>query len=230
MSSLPWLHDSDFEFPDPASALKEPNGLLAAGGNLTPERLLEAYRRGIFPWYEEGQPILWWTPDPRMVLFPKELHISRSLAKTLKKTAFQVTTDQCFRAVITACAEKRPDSRGTWITAEMINAYCTLHAKSAAHSVEVWNAGKLVGGLYGLAMGPVFFGESMFSLKDNASKIAFAHLVTKLGALDYKLVDCQVSSKYLGSFGAREISRAEFMSYLPKSADYSRNRGHWPLK
>ena len=230
MSSLPWLHDRDFEFPDPSSALREPNGLLAAGGSLAPERLIEAYGKGIFPWFEEGQPILWWTPDPRMVLFPENLHISKSLARAMKKSSWRFTSDTAFREVITACAGARPNARGTWITPGIIEAYCTLHAMGVAHAVEVRAGDELIGGLYGLAMGDVFFGESMFSHRDNAAKFAFAWLVPKLQALGYRLVDCQVSSAFLTSFGANEISRAEFMTLLPKSADYGRNKAHWPLQ
>lgn len=230
MSSLPWLHDEGFEFPEPSSALREPNGLLAAGGSLAPERLVEAYSKGIFPWFEAGQPILWWTPDPRMVLFPGELHVGRTLAKAMRKSTHRFTTDQAFRAVMTACAGARRNARGTWITPEMIDAYCTLHAMGVAHSVEVWDGKNLVGGLYGLAMGNVFFGESMFSRQDNTAKFAFAWLVPKLADLGYRLIDCQVSSPFLAGFGAREIPRAEFLELLPGSADYGRNREHWPLQ
>jgi len=230
MSSLPWLNNENFEFPAPDSALAEPNGLLAAGGNLAPERLIEAYSKGIFPWFEDGQPILWWTPDPRMVLYPDELHISRSLAKAMRKSEFDICTDTAFAHVISACADTRTYSQGTWITVEMIEAYCRLHELGVAHSVEVYEGDTLVGGLYGLAIGDVFFGESMFSRRTNASKLAFAWLVPKLGALGYRLVDCQVSSPFLASFGAREIPRSEFLTQLPKSTDYGRNRLHWPLQ
>ncbi len=230
MSTLPWLNDSDFFFPDAESALEEPNGLLAAGGNLAPERLIEAYSKGVFPWFEEDQPILWWTPDPRMVLFPEELHISRSLSRAMKKSTLELTSDQAFDKVMQACAGRRPYSSGTWITNEMIDAYCALHTMGVAHSIEAWDEGKLVGGLYGLAIGEVFFGESMFSLQDNASKIAFASTVQKLRSLGYRLIDCQVSSPFLASFGAREIPRREFITMLPHSADYGRNKGHWPLQ
>lgn len=230
MSSLPWLNADNFEFPDPDSALQEPNGLLAAGGSLEPQRLLEAYCKGIFPWFEEDQPILWWTPDPRMVLYPDELHISRSLARTLKKHPFRVSSDEAFHDVVMACSGERANSSGTWITREMIEAYCELHALGIAHSVEVWEDQVLIGGLYGLAIGSVFFGESMFSHQDNASKIAFVTLVKKLEALGYTLVDCQVSSPFLASLGAREISRRDFMNQLPKSPDCSRNQAHWPLQ
>jgi leucyl/phenylalanyl-tRNA---protein transferase len=230
MSSLPWLNDNDFKFPDPDTALKEPNGLLAAGGSLAPENLLQAYSQGIFPWFEEDQPILWWSPDPRMVLYPEELHISKSLAKAMKKSSLRISSDEAFREVITACAGERPYSDDTWITETMIDAYCTLHTMGVAHSIEAWDGDKLVGGLYGLAIGEVFFGESMFSYQDNASKIAFATLIEKLGSLNYKLIDCQVSSAFLSSFGAREISRVDFMTQLPKNMEYGRNKTHWPLQ
>ena len=230
MSSLPWLKDSDFVFPEADSALQEPNGLLAAGGSLAPERLIEAYSKGIFPWFEEDQPILWWTPDPRMVLFPEELHISRSLSRAMKKSTLELTSDQAFDKVMLACAGRRPYSSGTWITNEMIDAYCALHTMGVAHSIEAWDEGTLVGGLYGLAIGEVFFGESMFSHQDNASKIAFASTVQKLGRLGYQLIDCQVSSEFLASFGAREVPRKDFIIMLPQSADYGRNKAHWPLQ
>ncbi len=230
MSSLPWLHDEDFTFPDPTSALVEPNGLLAAGGDLAPERLIEAYSKGIFPWFEASQPILWWTPDPRMVLLPKELHISRTLAKLIRNSDCSISSDQAFRDVITACAGKRLNARGTWITPEMIDAYCTLHVLGAAHSVEVWEGKTLVGGLYGIAMGDVFFGESMFSRRPNASKLAFAWLVPRLEKLGYRLIDCQISSDFLAGFGAREIPRAEFLKLLSGSTEYGRNKAHWALQ
>lgn len=230
MSSLPWLNDDNFSFPDPSSALKEPNGLLAAGGSLTPQHLLDAYSKGIFPWFEEDQPILWWTPDPRMVLYPAELHISKSLAKAIKQSDLRISSDEAFAQVIRACAGKRPYSEGTWITAEMIDAYCTLHDLGAAHSIEAWNGEELVGGLYGLAIGNVFFGESMFSHQSNASKIAFATAVQQMEKLGYTIIDCQVSNPFLESFGAREIKREDFMKQLPKSEDYGRNKTHWPLQ
>ena len=230
MSSLPWLNADNFDFPSPESALKEPNGLLAAGGSLEPGRILEAYCKGIFPWFEEGQPILWWTPDPRMVLYPDELHISRSLARTLKKQPFRISSDEAFRDVVMSCAVERPNSSGTWITEEMLEAYCELHEMGIAHSVEVWKESEMIGGLYGLAIGSVFFGESMFSFERNASKIAFVSLVQKLEVLGYSLIDCQVASPFLASFGAREIPRNDFMTELPKSPDYSRNQTHWPLQ
>ncbi|MDH5594857.1 MAG: leucyl/phenylalanyl-tRNA--protein transferase, partial [Gammaproteobacteria bacterium] len=167
-------------FPDVEQALTEPEGLLAVGGDLSPERLLEAYRRGIFPWYSEDQPVLWWSPNPRSVLFPDKLKISRSLKKTLNKNLYTVTLDTAFRDVMVACAQPRKDGNGTWITPDMIDAYCTLFEQGHAHSVETWLNDELVGGLYGIAIGKVFFGESMFSKKTDASKVAFTKLVQQL--------------------------------------------------
>jgi leucyl/phenylalanyl-tRNA--protein transferase len=210
-----WLKQDDLTFPDPGHALKEPNGLLAIGGDLSLERLLAAYKLGIFPWYEAGQPILWWSPDPRMVLFPDELHISKSLHKFLQKKVFKVSFNQNFPAVISACAKQRGRNRsGTWITDEMQQAYINLHKTGWAHSVEVWNENELVGGLYGIAIGSIFFGESMFSTQGNASKVAFVHLIQYLQKLNFKLIDCQVSSEHLASLGAREISREDFIQHL----------------
>ncbi|MFO6333230.1 leucyl/phenylalanyl-tRNA--protein transferase, partial [Pseudomonas aeruginosa] len=173
---LTWLSRTDFDFPPLDKALQEPNGLLAAGGDLNPQRLVAAYRHGCFPWYQDGQPILWWSPDPRTVLFPDELHVSRSLAKCLRQQRFEVTFNRDFRAVIQACAAPRDYADGTWITTPMQLAYQELHLRGIAHSVEVWQERQLVGGLYGLAMGRLFFGESMFSRADNASKVGFVTL------------------------------------------------------
>lgn len=215
-----WLQQDDLSFPDPEQALKEPNGLLAVGGDLSPERLLTAYKLGIFPWYEAEQPILWWSPEPRMVLFPTELHISKSLHKILQKQPYKVSFNQNFPAVISSCAKQRSKNRtGTWITDEMQQAYINLHKAGWAHSVEVWNNNNLIGGLYGLALGKIFFGESMFSTQDNASKVAFVHLVHYLQKQDFKLIDCQVSSAHLASLGAREISRQDFRNYLNKNTN-----------
>jgi leucyl/phenylalanyl-tRNA--protein transferase len=220
MHELIWLKQDDLSFPDPAHAMQEPNGLLAVGGDLGLDRLLAAYRLGIFPWYETGQPILWWSPDPRMVLFPEELHIARSLHKFLQKKFFKVTFNEDFPAVISACAKQRDKNRtGTWITDEMQQAYIELHQASWAHSVEVWNENELVGGLYGIAMDTVFFGESMFSRQDNASKVGFVHLVQVLKQHNFKLIDCQVSSEHLASLGAREISRKDFIQHLNDNID-----------
>lgn len=211
---LPWLMPHCVGFPDPRHALDEPNGLLAAGGELTPEWLMAAYRHGIFPWYSEDQPILWWSPDPRMVLFPAEIHVRRSLAKRLRNAGFLVTFDQDFDAVIKACAIPRADTEGTWITSEMQDAYCRLHHLGHAHSVEVWQDRRLVGGLYGVALGRMFFGESMFSVERDASKIALVHLARHLEAHGGGLIDCQMHTSHLVSLGARDIARDEFIDYL----------------
>lgn len=218
MIQIPWLEPEVIDFPPLEMALDNPNGLLAAGGDLSVQRLLQAYRRGIFPWYEDGQPILWWSPSPRAVLYPHELHISRSLRKTLRRGDFTVTADTVFREVITACAGSRQltphHDTGTWITAEMIEAYCELHRRGIAHSIEVWQGDQLLGGLYGLALGQVFFGESMFSRVSNASKVAFVSLVQQLSEWGYQMIDCQVSSEHLTSLGAQEISRPHFQKLL----------------
>lgn len=213
---IPWLADNS-PFPALESALQEPNGLLAAGGDLSPQRLLAAYRQGIFPWYSIGQPILWWSPDPRMVLFPDELKISRSLAKRLKNSDYEVRFDTAFRDVMLACAEtRRPQQDGTWITADIINGYCKLHELGFAHSAETWIDEQLVGGVYGVAIGHMFYGESMFHHVTNASKIAFVHLVQRLQKQGFGMVDCQMKTAHLASLGAREITRAEFLQRLAK--------------
>lgn len=210
-------------FPDVSQALSEPNGLLAIGGDLAPERLLQAYRQGVFPWYSEGQPVLWWSPDPRLVLFPAELKVSRSLRRAVNKDRFRITIDQAFSRVIRACAEPRHDEGETWITAEMEQAYIHLHRLGWAHSVEAWCEGELVGGFYGIAIGRVFFGESMFHRVADASKVAFAVFVRQIQAHGYALIDCQVSTAHLLSLGAREISRKEFVdtlhAYCPERPD-----------
>lgn len=203
------------DFPPLQHALEEPNGLLAVGGDLSVPRLLCAYRRGIFPWYSAGQPILWWSPNPRMVLFPEHLRVPRSLRKTIRNGGFQVTLDRDFASVIRACAHiPRPQQSGTWITHEMEAAYIRLHQAGQAHSVEAWHNGELVGGLYGIAIGRVFFGESMFSRMDNASKVAFACFVKQIQHWGYELIDCQVYTKYLSDFGAICIPRENFESLL----------------
>ncbi|PRY72388.1 leucyl/phenylalanyl-tRNA--protein transferase [Halomonas ventosae] len=211
---LPWLPDRPVGFPPVASALRDPDGLLAAGGALTPEWLLAAYRRGIFPWFSDDQPVLWWSPDPRMVLFPDEIQVRRSLAKRLRNGGFRVTADTAFERVVAACAAPRDGQPGTWITAEMQVAYGRLHRLGAARSVEVWRAGELVGGLYGVAMGPVFFGESMFSRAPDASKVALVHLARAMSAGGGRLIDCQMHTGHLASLGARDIARSEFIGYL----------------
>ena len=221
---IPWLDLYD-PFPSVSKALRKPNGLLAAGANLSPDRLLSAYQQGIFPWYGPDEPILWWSPDPRMVLFPEELRISRSLTKTLRKESFVVKADENFREVIQACSVARPGQAGTWITEEIQQAYNALHQQGHAHSVEAWQDERLVGGLYGVALGQVFFGESMFSKVNDASKVAFAYLVNLLRALDYTIIDCQMSTSHLQSLGAREIPRDQFVRYL--NFDGTRGRP-WP--
>lgn len=203
-------------FPPPHLAIKE--GLLAVGGDLSPERLLLAYRNGIFPWYSEGEPILWWSPDPRLVLYPGELRISRSLRRVIKRKRFHITFDEAFEDVIQACAgAKRSYGEGTWITVEMKAAYCEFHRQGHAHSVEAWQDEKLVGGLYGVSIGRAFFGESMFSRVSNASKVAFATFVENLKQLNFELIDCQVRTDHLIRFGAREVSRKVFLEQLEKA-------------
>ncbi|MDY0039712.1 MAG: leucyl/phenylalanyl-tRNA--protein transferase [Desulforhabdus sp.] len=193
----------------------EPDGLLAIGGDLSPERLLLAYRQGIFPWYSEHTPILWWSPDPRLVLFPQELKIAKSLQRVIKKNIFRVTIDKAFRNVILQCAEvRRKQGEGTWLVPEMIDAYCLLHRLGYAHSVESWYQGELVGGLYGVALGRVFFGESMFAARTDASKVALVYLVNLLRQWQFKLIDCQVTTHHLMTLGAREIPREDFLEHL----------------
>lgn len=203
-------------FPDVELALDEPDGLLAIGGDLSRPRLLEAYRRGIFPWYSDDQPILWWAPDPRLVLAPSGIHISRSLAKALRRNKFTLTMDRAFNEVIQACAEPRPDQSGTWITAEMMTAYADLHAGGYAHSVECWYRGRLAGGLYGVSLGRVFFGESMFSREADASKVALVYLARQLVRWEFPLIDCQVRTGHLESLGAFPIARSEFTRILAR--------------
>ncbi len=207
-------HKTIEEFPDPNLASSE--GLLAAGGDLSCRRLLDAYRKGIFPWYSDNQPILWWSPDPRSILYPQNLHISKSLHKTLRKEIFTTTFDQAFTTVIESCAhgETRKEQSGTWITGEMRAAYCRLHELGYAHSVESWQDGVLVGGLYGIALGAAFFGESMFSLRTDASKVALTVLVEQLRKWQFHFIDCQVQSAHLDSMGAINIPRSRFLREL----------------
>jgi leucyl/phenylalanyl-tRNA--protein transferase len=212
-------------FPPGDHAVK--SGLLAVGGDLSPERLLAAYREGIFPWYAEGEPILWWSPDPRFVLLPNELRVSRSMGQFLKKGLVRITFDQDFRGVIAACQKPRPGQDGTWITGEMQEAYCTLHELGYAHSVEAWRGGALAGGLYGVSLGHTFFGESMFSKLPNASKAALITLIGRLQEWDFDLIDCQVETAHLGSFGARPIPRREFHELLNASLRHETLRGNW---
>lgn len=216
---LTWLQRDSLDFPPLETALREPEGLLAAGGDLSAARLVAAYRHGCFPWFADGQPLLWWSPDPRTVLFPDEFHLSRSLAKLLRQQRFQVTFDTDFAGVIQGCAEPRDYADGTWITEAMRTAYLELHRLGHAHSVEVWEGDQLVGGLYGLAMGRLFFGESMFSRTDNASKVGFATLVGKLRDWGFVMIDCQMPTRHLHSFGARPVPRSEFADYLSRYLD-----------
>ncbi len=201
---------ADQDFPSTSKALEEPNGLLAAGGCLSTQRIINAYQQGIFPWYSAEDPILWWSPNPRLIIFPDKLHISKSLKKTQRKQTFQLSFDNAFADVIQACAMPRDQESGTWLVPEMQEAYIRLHAEGHAHSIEAWYQGELVGGLYGIAIGRVFFGESMFHTKTDASKIAFAALAQRLTEWGYQLIDCQVHTDHLASLGAKEIPRANF--------------------
>ena len=234
--TAPYLLDDVHKaiFPDVELALTEPDGLLAVGGDLSVERLIAAYQQGIFPWYSEGQPILWWSPDPRMVLEPKDIKVSRSLSKTIRKQEFKITFDQNFREVITACSESRLEKGmvqdETWILDEMIEAYIKLHEQGYAHSVECWQNEKLVGGLYGIAIGKVFFGESMFSRVSDASKISFVSLAKQLEKWDFKLIDCQVYTSHLESLGASMISRQQFISLLKENTIHSFENKKWQVE
>ena len=212
---IPWLN-RDEPFPPVELALQDPNGLLAAGGDLSPRRLLDAYARGIFPWFSGDDPLLWWSPDPRMVLFVGELHLSRSLRRVIRSGPFQVTMDTAFRDVMLACAEPRPGQDGTWITPAMVDAYTRLAALGYAHSIEAWAGDRLAGGLYGVAIGRMFFGESMFARQTDASKVAFAALVRQLERWGFELIDCQMATSHLASLGAREIARDEFLARVSR--------------
>lgn len=223
---IPWLGRAHV-FPPLESALDEPNGLLAAGGDLSPGRLIAAYRQGIFPWFGEDEPILWWSPDPRMVLYPEELRVSRSLRKALRRDDYEIRVDTAFRAVMEACAQPRPGQAGTWIGARMIDAYCALHEGGFAHSVETWREGRLIGGLYGVALGRAFFGESMFSRATDASKLALTHLVRQLERCKFGLIDCQMRTSHLASMGAREVSRARFSRQLEQLVNYPSDPTVW---
>lgn len=233
MSQIPWLEADSLIFPPSTSAMEEPNGLLAVGGDLSPARLVAAYKLGIFPWFEENQPILWWSPSPRAVLFPPQVHISKSLKKRLRQQAFNVTGDHHFSLVVEHCAQvSRRGQDGTWITDEMLDAYSLLHDMGIAHSVEVWHQGQLAGGLYGLAIGGVFFGESMFSLVSDASKIAFVALCDQLQQWGFAVIDCQVTNPHLLSLGAEEIDRSRFNQLLSSNIERSMTyqwSGSWDL-
>lgn len=228
MNGIVWLGDEEDPawFPPATSALNEPDGLLAAGGELTPARVLAAYERGIFPWYSEGQPVLWWSPDPRAVLFPDEFRISRSLGRALRNGPFVTRLDTDFDAVIEGCAAPRASGTGTWLTGEMIAAYRRLHSLGFAHSVETWHGERLVGGLYGVCLGRVFFGESMFSIETDASKVALVRLMAEARARAIVLIDCQVPNAHLQSLGSRAIPRAQFLQVLEQHAR-PREPGSW---
>jgi len=223
---LTWLERAD-AFPPVEQALKDPNGLLCAGGDLSPARLLEAYRRGIFPWFSGDEPILWWSPDPRMVLFCDELKVARSLAKSVRNKGFEVRLDSAFSRVVKACAEPRKGEGGTWLSPGMQTAYTALHRLGHAHSVEAWQGGRLVGGLYGVALGRMFYGESMFSRVTDASKVALVHLVGELRARGFPLIDCQQNTPLLASLGAREIPRRQFLRRIAALVNYPEPMGKW---
>ncbi len=221
-----YLLTDDLVFPPPQ--VSEPDGLLAIGGDLREQRLLLAYRMGIFPWYSEGEPILWWSPDPRLVLYPEEFRASKSLRKIIKQRRFRVTMDTAFTQVMTACAVVwRREQQGTWITDEMIAAYTRLHHRGYAHSVEVWDTGELAGGLYGVSLGRCFFGESMFCRQSNTSKVALYYLVEYVKSFRFDLIDCQVTTEHLLSLGAREIPRRQFLAELKHSLQAPTLKGKW---
>lgn len=224
---IPWLELAE-PFPAVHTALRKPNGLLCAGADLSPERLLLAYTQGIFPWFNEGEPILWWSPDPRMVLFPEQMRITRSLGKTLRSGRFEVRLDTSFSQVMAECAAPRSAGGGTWISRQMQEAYVRMHELGFAHSVESWRDGQLVGGLYGLALGRVFFGESMFSRESDASKVALAHLSRYLEQAGFAMIDCQMTTAHLASLGGREIPRTEFSRRLRELVGSGQHPGPWP--
>ncbi len=232
MTGLHWITPDEpaDAFPPVDRALRDPDGLLAVGGDLSRDRLLSAYKKGIFPWFNPGQPVLWWSPDPRAVLFPAELHLGRRLRRTLKRKSFTFSIDADFEGVIRGCATtaRHDQAGGTWITGDMFAAYCDLHAQGHAHSVEVWNGANLVGGIYGVACGRVFFGESMFSRETDASKAALAVLVREMIARDFAVLDCQVASAHLASLGSREIPRDAFLRLLEIHAEHD-SPGRWQL-
>jgi leucyl/phenylalanyl-tRNA--protein transferase len=211
----------------PAVHLAEPSGILAIGGDLSPGSLLEAYRRGIFPWYNDGDPIIWWSPDPRFVLFLSELRVSRSMKKVLRRNIFTVTYDHKFCEVVTLCQKPRRKQKGTWITHDMLEAYCFLHELGFAHSAEVWYGERLVGGVYGVCIGKCFFGESMFSIMSNASKTALIHLVYTLRGIGFEFLDCQVYTAHMESMGARHIPRSQFIDLLERGLQHDTLRGNW---
>ncbi len=223
MSGITFLANDDppSALPPAGRALVDPNGLLAVGGRLTPDWLRHAYPRGIFPWFSGGQPILWWSPDPRAVLFPDEFRQSRSLGQSIRNRGYRTTINQAFAEVIAACAAPRADEAGTWITDDMFEAYLQLHEQGDAHSIETWHEDRLVGGLYGVAIGRVFFGESMFAQMRDASKVALARLVSECSSRGVRLIDCQMASQHLSGLGSRSISRSDFLAQLAREAEPS---------
>lgn len=229
---IAWISQDDppEAFPEISAALTEPDGLLAAGGDLRPERLLYAYRRGVFPWFDSGQPILWWSPDPRCVMLPESFHIARRLRRSVQRSPMEFSFNRAFSAVVEACAADRVGQKGTWITDEMIEAYSTLHEQGWAHSVEIWQDDELVGGLYGLAIGKAFFGESMFSQESNASKVAMWSLCRLLVRHQFEFLDCQVASPHLTTLGAILMPRPEFAALLDRACDPAIKFGEWPEK
>ena len=225
MLQLPWLEDNNFKFPDVSTALTEPDGLLAASERLTPELVVDAYKQAIFPWYSEGQPVLWWSPDPRCVLYPDRFHISRSFQRTLNNNPYEIKTDTAFKEVMLACAQPRTDKArsddaGTWITQKMLDVYCQLHEQGIAHSIECWHDGELVGGMYGLVLGDMYFGESMFSKMKDASKVAMHYVCTTIKP---SLIDAQVYSAHLESLGAEIIDREDFIEHIRSHLNLSIN-------
>ena len=229
MTAPYWLNLDDMDFPSVDLALQEPDGLLAVGGDLSVDRLVNAYRHGIFPWYSDDQPILWWSPDPRLVLYPSQVKINRSLAKSLRKELFTVRFDTAFKDVIQACAAPRSDEEGTWITDDMQQAYLRLHEAGYAHSIECWQDDKLVGGLYGIALGKVFFGESMFSRVTEASKIALVYLCAHLVKWQFSMIDCQVETEHLINMGAVSIPRCDFVQQLECEALLTSSQTTWSV-
>lgn len=216
MSQISWLEDTDYKFPDVSTALTEPDGLLIASELITAELVITAYTKGIFPWYSDDQPVLWWSPNPRCVLYPDKFHVSRSLRRTLNNNPFEIKTNTAFKEVMQACAKPRADGTGTWITERMLSVYCELHDRGFAHSIECWQQDMLVGGMYGLVLGDMFFGESMFSKKKDASKVAMHYLCTSIKPF---LVDAQVYSEHLETLGAEEIERSDFTDIIVSRLD-----------
>lgn len=220
MSQIIWLEDNNFKFPDVSTAFTEPDGLLAASELLTPALVIDAYKQGIFPWYSDGQPVLWWSPDPRCVIYPERFHISRSFKRTLNNNPFEIKTNTAFKDVMLACAKPRTDDTGTWITQKMLDVYCQLHDSGIAHSVECWHDGELAGGMYGLVLGDIYFGESMFSNMKDASKVAMHHICNTIKP---SMIDAQVYSAHLASLGAETIDRGDFIKQIQSHLSLSIN-------